>query len=245
MDKPRLTRRRVLAAVGAAGAAIGGAGLLTEPSLTYADTTAIEVESGTLEVDWRETYTTGGDQSILEDTLGRTGEFTSEGAVISLGNVLPGDAGTLSFRLTNISTEEVNPQLSLNLERAAENGINEPEEKAGDTSTDGDPQDEDFPGELQNDLDASLWEDTGILGIDSFGADNATNDLGEPNIADGTLKTVAGSVNGYSLGPLPDGGQVSVAFSWQYTDDGAADINQSQGDSVTFGFELATPGTDP
>ncbi len=243
MDRPKLTRRRVLATVGALGAAVGGTGLATEPSITYANTTTVQVESGTLEVEWRETY----NGEVREDT--RNGNFTSDGAVIEFDGILPGDAGTLSFRLTNISGEEVDPELSLNLESAAENGINEPERKAGDTSTDGDPQGEDFPGELQNKVQASLWEDTGIagvsdiLGINGFGADNLTQDLGEPNIGDGTLKAVANSVNNYSLGPLssaPDGGQVSVAFRWEYAD--PADINITQGDSVKFGFELETGG---
>lgn len=244
MDKLNLTRRRVLATVGALGAAVGGAGLITKPSLTYADTTTIKIESGTLEVEWRETYRRDGEREVLEDT--RSGEFTSEGAVISLGNVLPGDAGTLSFRLTNVSDREVNPQLSLDLESAAENGINEPEAKAGDTSTDADPQGEDFPGELQNELQTAVWKDTGILGIDGFGADNASQEIGEPAIADGTLEEVASSVNGRSLGPLsaaPNGGQVSVAFRWAFTD--TADVNIAQGDSVTFAFDLTTPGTDP
>lgn len=229
MDKLNLTRRKMLSAVGVTGAAIGGAGLITEPSVTYAETTQIEVGSATLEVDWRETY----NGEVEEDTTDPN-VVDSDGKndrVIYLPNVLPGDVGTLSFRLRNVSSAQVDPELSLNLVGTAENGITEPERKAGDESPD--------TGELQTHIDASLWEDTGILGIDGFGADNATQDLGEPNIADGTLKDVAKSVDGYSLGPLSaNGGQVSVAFRWEFAD--TADINIAQGDSVGFRFELGT-----
>jgi len=234
MDKLNLTRRKMLSAVGATGAAVGGVGLITEPSVTYAETTTIEVESGTFEVEWRETYNGGVEEDTREDN------YTENGRVINLENVLPGDVGTLSFRLTNISGSEAEPQLSLNLAGAAENGLEDPEREAGDTSTDGNHPNEDFPGELQNYLQTSLWNDNGLLGVDWFGSDNATEDFGEPNIADGTLKEVAGSVNNESLGTLADGESTSVAFRWEFAD--AADVNITQGDSVAFGFELSTGG---
>ena len=243
MDKLNLTRRKMLSAVGVTGAAVGGVGIITEPSVTYAETTQIEVESGTFEVEWRETY----NGEVKEDT--REGNYTESGRVIHLPNVLPGDVGTLSFRLTNISGSEAEPRLSLNLASAAENGLEDPEKEAGDTSRDGNHPNEDFPGELQNHIDVSLWEDTGPLGIDWFGADNATQEFGEPNIADGTLKEVAKSekteesdktVDDVSLGTLADGESTSVAFRWEFAD--AADVNITQGDSVTFGFELNTGG---
>lgn len=232
MDKLNLTRRKMLSAVGATGAAVGGVGLITEPSLTYSETTQIEVESGTFEVEWRETY----NGEVKEDT--REDNYTQSGRVIELPSVLPDDVGTLSFRLTNISGSEAEPRLTLNLASAAENGLAEPEKKAGDTSTDGSFSGEDFPGELQNHIDVSLWKDTGLLGFDWFGADNATEDFGEPNIADGTLKEVAEGVDNESLGTLADGESISVAFRWEFAD--AADVNVTQGDSVTFGFVLDT-----
>lgn len=227
MKKPKLTRRRLLATVGAAGAAIGGAGLLTEPSLTYADSTTVQVGSTTLNVDWRETY----NGEVKEDTR----VSTESDPVINLGDILPGDVGTLSFRLTNPSgSDSVDPELTLGLDQAHENGLEEPEKKAGDTSTDA--PENDFAGELQNHVDATLWKDTGLLGIDWFGADNATQEFGEEPIINGTLKEVADGVEGEPLGTLAGGESTSVAFRWEYTE--SADVNESQGDSATFGFKL-------
>jgi hypothetical protein len=229
MDKLNLTRRKILSAVGAVGAAIGGAGLITEPSLTYAATTTVEVESGTLEVDWRETY----NGNVLEDT--RSSTYTQDGAVISLGNVLPGDVGTVSFRLRNpqSANSAVTPELSLNLLGTAENGIIDPEAEAGDTTGGADE------GELQEYLDATLWYDEGLMTFDILGGDNATREMGESLItsgADGTLADVASAVDDTRLNELSPGEEVTVAFRWEFTDE--RNIGVTQTDSVTFAFNL-------
>jgi len=228
----------MLTSVGATGlASVGVLGFMTRGSIPYTETVA--VEGGDLEVDWRETY----NGEVLEDT--RSSNTIKNGAVISLGNVLPGDVGTVSFRLRNPedASSTVEPLLSLDLLGTAENEVVEPEKAAGDTS---DGPDE---GELQDFLDTKFWYDQGFMNFDVFGGDNATQDGGESLItsddgAEGTLADVAGAVNSVSLTPLDPGEEVTVSFRWEFPGD--LNINRNIGvtqtDSVTFAFILDTSG---
>lgn len=228
------TRRKILGAIGATGvASVAGLGFMTEDSIRYTQTSEVTLQttqqsSFTLEADWRETY----NDQVLEDTRANV---SAEGAVISLSDVLPRDTGTVSVRLTvtDAGDLEVLPELSLTLTGTAENGINEVEQEAGDTDSD---------GELQNYLDVKLWYDEGLANYDPLGGDNAEQDMGESLIspdAEGTLAEVAAAVDGVALddaGCLGEGDSITVAFGWELTDD--ADINVVQTDSVTFDLEI-------
>jgi hypothetical protein len=217
----------MLTTVGATGlGSVGVLGFSTKDSVRY--TKAVPVDGGTLEVDWRETY----NNDVLEDT--RTGSrFTSEGAVISLNDVLPGDVGTVSFRLENVSDSTVEPALSLVMTETSENGRIEPEKQDGDESRD--------TGELQEFIHTELWYDQGLGGFEVFGGDNAVQDVGEDLIvegAEGTLADVAPEVNNVSLGQLNPDQTVTVSFRWEFKD--RQDVNVTQTDSVGFKFDLHT-----
>jgi len=225
-----LPRRKLLVGLGATSAgAIAGLGVGVEGALPYTDAMALTTGDGfTIEADWRETY--NGD--VLEDTRAQE---SSDGATISLPNVMPGDSGTFSFRLgvdpdsdsDDISAE---PLLSLELTGMKENDITEPERKAGDTTPD--------EGELQHYLDVKLWFDEGLANFEEFGGDNATQEMGENLIADGaegTLAQVAQAVDDTELGCLGTDETVTVVFKWEL-DSEIGNIIQS--DSVTFDFNI-------
>lgn len=237
MRKLDITRRDVLAGVGTTGlAAVAGLGVGTRNTLAYTTTAQMDTGDGfVLDADWRETY--NGD--VLEDT--RASQSETGGAVISLGDVMPGDTGTFSFRLSVEPTTEgddvsVEPQLTLNLTETSENGINEPERKAGDDSEN--------TGELQDYLDVKLWYDEGLANYDIFGGDNATQDVDEPLITDddgaeGTLAEVASAIDGVPLdrkGCLGTDETLTVTFGWEFAEDGTENV--AQGDGVSFDFEL-------
>lgn len=226
-----INRRRVLAGIGGTGlAAFAGLGLATRESLAYPDQMVMTSNSSfTLEADWRETY----NGTVLENTLEDKTE--NEPAVISLGDIKPGDEGTFSFRLQlqEGDPDIEPPELSVNLESTAENGINEPERQAGDSS----PND----GELEETLQVKLWYDDGPLGTN-----NATQGSMEDLIdqdADGTLEYVANNVNGVPLdknltnGCFTTDDQVIVSFEWKFPESAG---NVTQSDSVTFTFEITS-----
>jgi hypothetical protein len=238
MKRPEFSRRQVLASLGVTGVtAVGGLGLATRSSLGFTDSMQMaQTASYTLQADWRETY----NGEVLEDT--RSTEFTENGAVISLPNVLPGDSGTFSFQLALDADDNnltVRPRLSLNLTGTAENDVNEVEQSAGDDTPD--------TGELQDFLSVKLWYDEGVFDVDPFGGENAIQDPGENLIdtdtdtgADGTLADVADAVNDVPLnanGCLGTDQTLTVSFAWVF-DDTLGNSNVAQGDSVTFDFEI-------
>lgn len=231
MDRLDISRRAVIAGVGVTGlAAAAGLGVGTGGAVGY--TTSIQTESNgvTLDVDWRETY----NGEVLEDT--RSAEWTADGPVISLGNVLPGDSGTFSFRIGVAETEDtaVEPQFSFDLTATPENGINEPEQKAGDTSA--------ANGELQDAVQAKFWRDDGLFGeLDPLGGDNAEREPTEPLIPEGTQGTLGEVASAFEAeGPVSfdciEGDEtVTVSFGWEFPDGpDTTDRNIAQGDGVSF-----------
>lgn len=236
-----MKRRRVLAALGATGlAAFAGLGIATDDAVRYTYASSHECDGATLTAEWRETYTSDGQTTLLENTTADAGagedtgteDTADEPAIINLQDVLPGDRGTVSVRITAESLDDgvdsVTPTLDLVLDEAAENDLIDPEREADDTS--------DTMGELQNFLDVKLWKDEGLLGVDVLGADNIEDDIGEDTIDEGTLDGVAGRVNNEPLGTIGEGEDVSIAFRWGFSDVG--DINVTQSDSVTFTFDI-------
>jgi len=238
MDREIFTRRRVLAGIGAAGVAtFGGVAAATDESVDYTvASTEVDCDSFELEAEWRETYTRDGDTVLLENTTASAGEdsgeedTSTEPSVIHLGNVLPGDSGIVSFQLEVVADDSVTvePFLDIVLEETPENGVNEPEAKAGDNKSDDD-------GELQEFLDVDVWLDEGLFGIDMFGAGNLEPDLGEDTISDGTLEEVADDVDDQSLGSTGD--TVTVTFQWRFNPDNG-NVNVTQTDGVTFTFDI-------
>ena len=247
MDRDVLTRRRVLTGVGAASvAAFVGLGAGTDDAVDYTfASTALDCEGFDLNAEWRETYTTDSETILLENRTASGSEDSgredsSDPPIIALDDVLPEDSGVVSVRLgldADGDDVTVEPELSLVLEETAENGLTDPEEEAGDTS-----QNE---GELQEYIDVAVWEDTGLMDIDVFGADNMERDFGERLLtnddgedAEGTLAEVAKILDGVSLGTLNDDGDtVTVSFGWEFDSENDP-INVTQSDSVKFTFDI-------
>ncbi|QAU13657.1 hypothetical protein EKH57_13540 [Halorubrum sp. BOL3-1] len=237
-----IDRRRLLGAVTGTGvAAYLGLGYATGDSVRYTYASSHACDDYTLDAEWRETYTRDGETTLLEDTTpDGSGSEPDDPGLIQLSNVLPSDRGTVSFSVTADRTnadasDTVSPTLGLDLTDRAENGLTDPEETAGDTT--------ETVGELQEYLQITVWENTGILGIDALGADDLTQQIGEPTIAEGTLADVAADLDGESLGTIDataNDDSVSVTLRWKFI--GGADINETQTDSVTFALDIGCGG---
>lgn len=231
MDRLDISRRDVLAGIGVTGlAGATGLGVGTGDAVVYTASAQTESNGFTLDVDWRETY----NGQVLEDT--RSTEWTADGPAISLGNVHPGDSGTFSVRIGVANAEDaaVAPQFSFDLTATSENGINEPEQKAEDSSAD--------DGELEDVVQAKVWRDDGLFAeLDPLGGDNAVRDPGEallPEGTQGTLKAVASAFQEegpVSFGCIEGDETITVSFGWEFPaefDDD--DANIAQGDGVSF-----------
>jgi hypothetical protein len=245
-----LTRRKLLAGLGGTSLASGvGLGVATGESVGYTSASSTKDCSGfALRSEWRETYTRDGETVVLENTTapesGETGTENSDPQTIRLNNILPGDSGGVGFRLTadpeqNSSPFPVQPNLAIEIRDRAENGIIDPEREAGD-----DPDDPEEPrGELQEYLNVTVWEDNGLfedlLDTDRLGAENLENDIGEPSLNEGSLEEVAGTQEALSE-ISGENDSTAVAFRWAFT--GGANINVTQGDSVTFVFDVGCGG---
>jgi hypothetical protein len=262
MSIDSLTRRRILAAAGSVGAlylggdraaaALGyGTVDLNQRTVngTYAQTQGFADENPPPRValTWREIV----NGAVQEDT-GLTD--TTDGATGGVGlivdeAVMPGDSGSVTMRARLISagnepaenTANAELYVLFHLSETAENGINDPEREAGDTS----PND----GELDDFTRITVWEDGGIF--DGNGELEALPIIGDTPIAEGSLAEVAtesdlsgdalNNTGGYriSIGGdtcLSPGDEVYVSFEWEIP---TSVGNIIQGDSATFqvGFD--------
>lgn len=224
--KRTLTRRRVLAALGSVGFVALGTGAATaiaSPPLTRHERVQISEETP-VDVDWRQTY----NGEVIDDLDTVVGDDA-----VRLENVLPGDRGSLSVRVSLPESAErsVAVDLAFDLAASPENGVNEPEATAGDRGP---------PGELPDYLDVSVWYDAVL-------ACNGTREPAEPLVApeaSGTLAEVDTALDGpVPVGPNPFNSQtncfgagdaVCLSFAWSFDADAG---NVSQGDAavVTFG----------
>jgi len=235
-----INRRRLLGVLGGTGVATYlGLEYATGDPVRYTYASSHSCDGYTLDAEWRETYTRDDETTLLENTTSSDGVEPDEPSIIQLSNVLPGDRGTVSFRLTADRTntdvnDTVSPTLSFDIVETAENGLIDPEEEAGDTTEN--------TGELQEYLDLTIWENTGILGVDALGADDLTQQIGEPTIAEGTFAEVADTLNNETLGSITTDSDesVSVTLRWEFADD--AGINVTQTDSVTFTLDISCGG---
>jgi len=248
MPLDSLTRRRILAAVGSAGAlylgvdrasATLGYGIVDMNQRTvngtYAQTNEFTQAPPRIALTWREIVNGAvqEDTGLTTDTDGETGGV----GVIVDEAVLPGDSGSVTMRAELLErdtpTQDAQLYLLLRLSETAENGANEPELDAGDVvGADG--------GELHEHTEISVWIDEGI-----FTGNGELEDLpviGDQAVAEGTLAEVADpdpsgtgdgefqiSIDGDTC--LSPGDEVYVSFEWRIPESVG---NIIQGDSATF-----------
>lgn len=223
---PSVSRRRLLRDLGIAGVATSSLAFVTSRgSVAYTESAVTQTEAGAdLRIEWAETY----NGSVLES--GAT-DPDPETPIVSLTNVLPGDEGTLALRVTMETASPADQTYAITmlseLVGEAENGVTEPEAKAGDVTPD--------QGELGDNLHVQVWYDDGLLG----GCDGA-KDIDERVVAEGSLRAVASVLSsGVPLvtsggdGCFGEGDAVCLGLRWSLPDGGPAD-NVYQSDSATI-----------
>jgi hypothetical protein len=248
-----VSRRRVLSAVGTGALLVGGSGLALagrrRPEYSYY-TYARTDSDHDVRIAWYETYdrgngaerverSGGGLEAGNETAWGRTaaaGEFVdAEGrAVVTVGDVMPGDSGALVVGLS-AETEPAAVSVALDVTDSAENGRNEPERAAGDT-TDGD-------GELDGAIEATLWYDTGLAGFGACDGERLpVEGLIVADSLDGASEELAGGVplatdgSGTPVGCIEPESATCVGFSWTLP---SGTPNAVQTDSVDFSLSFA------
>lgn len=262
------TRRHVLAGIGTVGAGLGAsAALFTGESRAYTTYTTVPADVGRasasastgssqqedphgLRVAWWESYNgrvleTQGDGSetdaerVLDDGSEPTFVPEANGPIVTAGNVLPGDEGTIGIGIEADVPEnqEVAVWFRTELTADEENGINEPESKAPEE----DPEDA-GDGEIDEYTEVTVWEDAGLAGIGAN--DGRIVPVAENELASGSLREVFdGSTlaDGVDLGCLASGGTTYVALHWELPDSVG---NVVQSDSATFDLEFRAARCD-
>lgn len=251
------TRRELLAGFGGATLAIGGFTLGRRPPrfsrYTYAAPDD-DTNDGLLRVAWYETY----NGAFVENHAGTNDDATTTldpnsvptyvedatlvtdttSPVISIGNVMPGDAGTLVVGLDVVDgegAEALDVWFRGDVTDDTENGINEPEATDGDTTPGN--------GELDEAAVVEIWIDGSPLGSCN-GVVDLDESLRQPLVAaapfaDAFAATAnAGGAGGLRVFDdcLAPGALRCVALSWELPAD--AD-NRSQGDTLGFDFAFA------
>ncbi|QKY21034.1 hypothetical protein B4589_011845 [Halolamina sp. CBA1230] len=223
-----LNRRRLLGSVALAGAAsVAGLTALTSDAVAYQSSTTVGSDPS-VRVDWRETY---------NGTVVDAGDETTDEPALNVGNAHPGDSGTLAFRVTPENDDQaVSASMSLALTANSENGRNEPERSAGDTTTD--------RGELADALDVAVWYDTGSLGVSGLGGCDGDLDVAETVLVDGSLVDADTALaEGVPLGGdcLDPTSAVCVGISWSLP---RSVGNRIQGDSVETSLSFTVEPCD-
>ena len=231
MSNRFLTRRNVLSGFAATSiAAVSGLTLSTARGRAFTQTSTLETATtADLRLEWREIY----NGRLLESTNGTASE-APDGPVISLGNILPADTGSLSVRL-QISPEGDDSESDLAI---------------APTLTLTPTTEFSSPG-LQEYIQSAIWYDTGTFDVEAFGAENSDRDPGEQLVhpeANGSLGTVLTALeSGVTLDASPgrpgsdcltSENSVTITFGWSFPPD-QPNINAVQGDSVGFDIQFA------
>jgi len=250
----RVARRELLAALGVGTFGLGSvAGFGGQPRYTHYTYAADgDPDDRRVRVAWYERYNgvfeetqNGTSDPGLDETLDPAtnpayvtdAEFVTEaaGPVITVGDVMPGDDGTLVVGLEvaddlSVPTEPVDIWLQAAIGADSENGINEPEQAAGDTS----PTD----GELDDEVVVAFWRDGAPLGSCN-GRRDFTERLESPIVPSTPLSVAfaatsdTGDDDGQRvLDSVAPGESRCLALEWEFPADTAT--NRSQGDGVVF-----------
>ena len=254
-----LTRRELLTGIGGGTLAVGGLvaiGDSTRSSRRFSQYTYAAPDDDTndqrLSVAWYERYNgafvenhadTDDDLDTTLDPDGGPGyaeeaTFVTDvsGPVVSVGNVLPGDTGVLvvGLEVADDPAESLGVWLRASITEDRENGINEPERVAGDTTPD--------DGELDEVAVVEVWRDGS-----PFGSCNGRKEfdetlesplVGPAPFAEAFDPTtdVGGSDGLLAFDCLDPGTLRCVALRWEVPDGTG---NRAQGDSLGFDFSFA------
>lgn len=235
-DEPKVTRRKLLGGAGALGfltvtTGIGRA-VLHEP-VEFNQSTTMQINGEfDLRLDWRETV--NGEVVEGDGTFSDAADYQDDvsGALIDLGNVMPGDRGTVTVSPRVLMDGEPAPGriymwFDVGPDPYQENGVVEPEGREGDTTP--------GEGEIQDYVDASVWYDNGFM---MAGGCDGTFTVGENMLAGGSFAQVINSLSGPEeatvvrecLGPQES---VCIGMEWSLPE-GVGNVVQS--DSVEFGL---------
>lgn len=250
-------RRTILAGLGAVGAvALGSRAVLgAQPPYTHFTYAQTDGESQRLSVSWYETYNgefqeaQGGSSESNVTTVTDPAQEPlyvdqASGPILTLGNIMPGDAGSVVIGLLaeSVPTEDAGmdvwfrPVLTSNLE----NGVNEPESHAAGEDDDGSGTSD---GELADALEVVLYRDDGFVG----GCDGKLWPT-DTVLASGSMATsfdsLAAGVNLTDGRCLAEGERRCLGFTWRLP---STTGNHVQSDSVTFdlAFEGVSCGETP
>lgn len=168
-----------------------------------------------------------------------------EGPVLTVGNVLPGDRGTLVVGIEvadddTLVPEPVDVWLRAGIDADTENGINGPEQAAGDTSG--------TNGELDDELVVELWRDGAPLGSCNGRRDFTEaleGSIVEPapvSVAFGPASDVGDADGRRVLTSLDPGQSRCIAVQWTLPIESAT--NRSQGDGVVFDLRFGAVPVD-
>lgn len=230
-DDLGISRRRLLSlGSGAIGflALAGGASRVLAGSVTYTDVNVVEGGSVNLQVEWTEQYN---GQTLSDEEVPQ----------IQLFDVKPGDSGRLAVKLTTIADEDDEQTVPVSVQSRirelpnsrAENGRNEPELVAGDTT--------DSTGELQDELLFDIWDDNGVMNEALIGHCDGS---GDALISGGSFADVASDYadGGWTTVTSPTGNpdclepdeSICLLYEWSIPEDVG---NIIQTDSVSFAIE--------
>jgi hypothetical protein len=242
-----------LGAVGAGGLSLGR----SRPAYThYTYASDGDLDDRRVRVAWYERYNgrrqetqAGTDEVAFDAALDPDSEpdyvtdatlvTDASGPVVTVGNVLPGDEGTLVVGLEVVDSEEfIAEPLDIwfrgTVTDDTEGGVNEVEQTAGDTTA--------ADGELDEELLVELWRDGSPLGTCN-GHKEFTESLEAPIVESAPIRTAfgpdgVGSAAGERvITSLAPGRSRCVALAWSFP---AEATNRTQGDGV--GFSLAFAG---
>ena len=250
----QLTRRELLAGIGAGTLGFGGLSLAgASPEFRYYTYAADgDVDDRRVRVAWYERYNgafretqNGTTDPGFEDTLDpdTAPAYVDEatyvtdvtGPVLTIGNILPGDRGTLVVGLNVVDggdfiAESLDVWLQAHLTADAENDVNGPERVAGDTTA--------TDGELDDEVYVELWRDGAPLGSCN-GEKDFLESLESPIVSRTPMSvgfgpsSDVGDDDGQRILSSVDPGQTRcVALSWEFPESTAT--NRSQGDGVAF-----------
>lgn len=254
----QLTRRKLLAGIGIGALGTGGVagvalGRTGRPRYSrYAYAASPDLDDRRVRVAWYEQYNgvfLENQNGTTDDGLDATvdpdrdpaylidAEYVTDatGPVVALGNVLPGDEGTLVVALeavddASLALEPLDVWLQTAITADSESGINGPEQAALDTTTDA--------GELADELFVELWRDGSPLGscngVKNFGEqlESPVVELASIREAFGPTAPVGGDTGVLVVESFRPGESRCFALSWAFPLDVAT--NRSQGDSVSF-----------